>query len=100
MLKIFREGRNEFDLWNFVLGILMVNAFTMGIACFVAPHAVNFGYFVTFSLIYGAFFGELDEYFERYHMSVVKVKYINFLLKRYYESRIQELNYFCLKTND
>ncbi|XP_053397541.1 uncharacterized protein LOC128556419 [Mercenaria mercenaria] len=44
------------DRMNIILGILVVAAATMGIGCFIAPHAETFGYFFPFSLVFATFF--------------------------------------------
>ncbi|XP_060607243.1 uncharacterized protein LOC132759482 [Ruditapes philippinarum] len=48
-----------------IFGLLVATAFTMSIGCFVAPEAVNFEYFFTFSLLFATFFG-MNEGFRDY----------------------------------
>ncbi|XP_053398225.1 uncharacterized protein LOC123553455 [Mercenaria mercenaria] len=50
-VRTLKDGR-----MNIIFGVLMVAAATMGIGCFIAPHAVKFGYFFPFSLLFATFF--------------------------------------------
>jgi hypothetical protein len=60
IISIFRLHMRTLkaDRMKIVFGILFVAAFSMSIGCFIAPKAVNFWYFLPFSILFAALFGK------------------------------------------